>query len=67
MHVYIYSYIILLYILYIILYIYNLYIYIILVGLGLNSELHTYKPGAELLEPHLQSILLWLFFIDGVS
>jgi hypothetical protein len=28
---------------------------------GLNSGLYTCKVGASLLEPHLQSILLWLF------
>jgi hypothetical protein len=31
-------------------------------GLGLNSGLHVCKAGALLLEPHLQSILLWLFW-----
>jgi hypothetical protein len=29
---------------------------------GLNSGLHACKGGTLLLEPHLQSILLWLFW-----
>jgi hypothetical protein len=28
---------------------------------SLSSGVHTYKAGTRLLEPHLQSILLWLF------
>jgi hypothetical protein len=28
---------------------------------NLNSGLYTYKAGALLLEPHVQSILLWFF------
>jgi hypothetical protein len=30
-------------------------------ALGLNSGLHNHKAGGFPLEPHLQSILLWLF------
>jgi hypothetical protein len=30
----------------------------------LNTELHSYKAGTPSLEPHLQSILLWLLFRD---
>jgi hypothetical protein len=30
---------------------------------GLNSGLHACKAGTVPLEPHLQSILLWLFWI----
>jgi hypothetical protein len=33
-----------------------------LVGLSLNSGLKACKASALLLEPHLQSILLWLFW-----
>jgi hypothetical protein len=32
---------------------------------GLNSGLRTCKAGALLLEPHLQTILLWLFLEMG--
>jgi hypothetical protein len=32
------------------------------VGLGFNSGLHAHKVGTLPLEPHLQSILLWLFW-----
>jgi hypothetical protein len=32
-----------------------------LMGCGLNSGLHTCRAGALPLEPHIQSILLWLF------
>jgi hypothetical protein len=34
--------------------------------LGLNSGLHICKASALLLESHLQTILLWLVFGDGV-
>jgi hypothetical protein len=34
---------------------------------GLNSGLHIHKASVLLLEPHLQSILLWLFWRWGVS
>jgi hypothetical protein len=40
---------------------------VFLVGLVLNSGLHAYKAGALLLEPHLQSILLWLFWKWSVT
>jgi hypothetical protein len=33
---------------------------------GLNSGLWACKVGALLLEPHLQSILLWLFWKWGL-
>jgi hypothetical protein len=33
---------------------------------GLNSGLHACKTGALLLEPHLQPILLWLFWRCGL-
>jgi hypothetical protein len=35
-------------------------------GWGLNSGLCGCKAGALLLEPHLQSILLWLFWRWGL-
>jgi hypothetical protein len=38
---------------------------VFLVGLSLNSGLCTCKTGALPLEPHLQSILLWLFWSWG--
>jgi hypothetical protein len=34
---------------------------------GLNSGLHIFKAGTLLLEPYLQSILLWLFWRWGLS
>jgi hypothetical protein len=34
---------------------------------GLTSGLHTCKVGTLLLEPHLQSILLWLFWRWGLE
>jgi hypothetical protein len=34
---------------------------------ALNSGLHVYKAGALLLEPHLQSIFLWLFWRWGLA
>jgi hypothetical protein len=37
-----------------------------LVGLGFEPWLQAFKAGILSLEPHLQSILLWLFFGDGV-
>jgi hypothetical protein len=33
---------------------------------GLNSGLHTWKAGPWPLEPLLQSILLWLFWVWGL-
>jgi hypothetical protein len=42
-------------------------IFFFLVGLGLNSGLHTCKVGALMLETHIQYILLWLFWRWGVS
>jgi hypothetical protein len=38
--------------------------FIFLMGLGfeLSASIHTCKAGALLLKPHLQSILLWLFW-----
>jgi hypothetical protein len=33
---------------------------------GLNSGLHTCKAGTLPLEPHLQSMLLWLFWRQGL-
>jgi hypothetical protein len=36
-----------------------------LVGLGLNSGLHTCKAGTVPLKPHLHSVLLWLFWRQG--
>jgi hypothetical protein len=33
---------------------------------GLNSELYACKAGALLLEAHLESILLWLFWRRGL-
>jgi hypothetical protein len=44
-----------------------LFIYFFWWDWSLNSVLCTCKAGALLLEPHLKSILLWLFFGDGVS
>jgi hypothetical protein len=38
-----------------------------LVGLGLNSELHTCKAGTLLLEPHLQSIFSLVILEIGLS
>jgi hypothetical protein len=39
-----------------------------LVGLGLYAcKAGTHKAGAVLLEPHLQSILLWLFWRWGLE
>jgi hypothetical protein len=34
---------------------------------GLNSGLCTCKPGALPIDPHLQSILLWLFWRWGLE
>jgi hypothetical protein len=34
---------------------------------SLNSGLHTCKTGAVPLKPHLQSILLWLFWRGGIG
>jgi hypothetical protein len=34
---------------------------------GLNSRLCTYKAGILLLKPHLQPILLWLFWKWGLE
>jgi cellulose synthase/poly-beta-1,6-N-acetylglucosamine synthase-like glycosyltransferase len=36
-----------------------------LVGLGLGTQVRNSKAGALQLEPHLQSILLWLFWRWG--
>jgi hypothetical protein len=38
-----------------------------LVVLGLKSGLQTCKAGALSLEPHLQSILLWLLWSKGLE
>jgi hypothetical protein len=43
------------------------FFFFFLMGLGLNSGFHAYKVGALLLEPSLQSILLWLFWRWDVS
>jgi hypothetical protein len=39
--------------------------FLLLLGLGFESGLHTCKTGTLPLEPHLQSILLWLFWRWG--
>jgi hypothetical protein len=36
-------------------------------GLGFELRLCTYKTGSLLLEPNLQSILLWLFWRWGLE
>jgi hypothetical protein len=41
--------------------------FVFLVGLGLNSGLCSCKAGIVLLEPHLQSILFWLFWRWGLA
>jgi hypothetical protein len=33
----------------------------------LNSGLHTCKTGALQLEPHIQSVLLWLFWTQALA
>jgi hypothetical protein len=40
----------------------HLFIYVLVVFGGLNSGLHACKAGTLLLEPHLQFILLWIFW-----
>jgi hypothetical protein len=43
-----------------------LFLLSLLLLFGLNSMLQACKTGAVLLEPHLQSILLWLFWRWGL-